>query len=124
MRQKVYDTSRRENGVVEMIYPAGLMKLRNAGGSWLAANENCRALQRKPAAIKRPSGEPFTIPPGTIPHDDMRQIDLRVGDFALFEGRLRKIVDMRGRFGNGRSLIFDNGRVRSANAKEKVYRRL
>ncbi|MFF3672446.1 hypothetical protein ACFYYS_00525 [Streptomyces sp. NPDC002120] len=127
LRQKVFDNNRGERGEVTKVHPlGGLITLQNSNGfSWLAANENCSATEkRKPTIIERPSGEPFRIPPGTIPHENMRPSDLRVGDFAFLDGRLLRIRDMRGRFGGGRTIIFDKGRARPAEDAERIYRSL
>ncbi|MFF4298076.1 hypothetical protein ACFY0N_31025 [Streptomyces vinaceus] len=123
----MFDNGRQERGEVVYVYPVGgLMKLQNGTGvPWLAAKENCSAVEkRKPAVIKRANGEPFRIPPGTIPYENVRPFDLRVGDFAFLQGRLLPIRDMRGGFGGARTLIFENGRARAAEDAEKVYRHL
>lgn len=126
LRQQVFDNGRRERGEVVHVYPVGgLLKLQNGSGPpWLAAHENCKAVEkRKPAVTERASGEPLRIPPGTVPHENMRPSDLRVGDFAFVDGRLLEIRDMCGRFGGGRTLIFTDGKARAAERTERIYRR-
>ncbi|MFE3579441.1 hypothetical protein [Streptomyces vinaceus] len=124
--QRVFDNGREERGEVVKVYQTGgLVQLMNSNGfTWLAAQENCSPVDRPRAPITLATSEPFRIPPGTVPYD-CRPVDIRVGDYALFRGRPEVIRDLVGHgFGPGKTLIFDHGKARPAQAAERVYRRL
>ncbi|MEV7589719.1 hypothetical protein AB0O42_05540 [Streptomyces sp. NPDC089922] len=125
VRQKVFDKGRGQRGEIVRVYPTGgLLKLCDGDGfEWLAASEQCSPVSRGRAPITIASPEPFRIPPGTIPYDNCHPSEIRIGDYAMFQGRAQLVRDLRGQgFGGGKTLIFDNGRARPAQPQERVFR--